>query len=169
MMPLRVWGDTAGGPAHILQIDDGGHCRAVLSDFGARIVALWCPDRQGMPGDIVLGHDTPAEYEIPASRYVGATCGRYANRIAGGAIVLDGAGVQLDRNEGQNHLHGGTGGFDAVIWAVSGAGPSEAAFGLVSPHGDMGYPGGLTAEVRYAFTAPGRLEITPGWRCVRSW
>jgi aldose 1-epimerase len=154
------WGRVQPGMAHLLTIHDGAHCRATLSDFGARIVSLWTPDRNGTLADIVLGYDTPADYETPASRYIGATCGRYANRIAGGAFTLDGQACQLDQNEGANHLHGGRNGFDIVLWQIEEATGSLVRFSLTSPDGDMGYPGTLRTEVTYAFTAPAQFRIT---------
>lgn len=159
-MAVRDWGRVQPGMARLVSISDGAACCASLCDFGARLVTLWTPDRSGRPADIVLGHDTPADYETAASRYTGATCGRHANRIAGGAFALDGKPVQLDRNERGNHLHGGRGGFDARLWAIDEADASSVRFSLVSPDGDMGYPGTLRASASYAFTAPARLEIT---------
>jgi aldose 1-epimerase len=154
------WGRVRPGMAHLLTIKDGATCRASLSDFGARLVSLWTPDRSGILADIVLGHDTAAEYETPASGYIGATCGRYANRIAGGAFTLDGQACLLDQNEGANHLHGGRNGFDTALWQIEEATETLARFSLTSPHGDMGYPGALRAEVTYAFTAPAQFQIT---------
>lgn len=159
-MQALPWGATSAGPAKRLTIDDGAQCRAVLTDFGARLVELWLPDRDGGLADVVLGHDAVQDYDTPASRYVGATCGRYGNRIAGARFDLAGQTHVLDANEGAHQLHGGQGGFDTRPWALTNHSPTSASFQLSSPHGDMGYPGALTAQATYAFTAPARLEIT---------
>lgn len=155
----RPWGDVHGRTVELLAISDGGACRAVLSDFGARLVELWVPDSRGQLADIVLGHDRPVDYLAPESRYIGATCGRYANRIANARLQLEGEDIQLQANEGTKQLHGGKDGFDALIWTVTAVSPTSVSFGLTSPDQDMGYPGTLTAEVTYAFTAPKTLEI----------
>lgn len=154
------WGMTRRGPARKFAISDAGACRAVLSDFGARLVQLWLPDREGALADVVLGHDNIEDYDTPAGRFVGATCGRYANRIAGARFQLDGIEHHLVPNERQNQLHGGPVGFDLALWQVAEATERSVSFRLHSPDGDMGFPGDLNAGVTYAFTAPNRLEIT---------
>ena len=120
-----------------------------LSEYGARILSLEVPDREGAFGDVVLGHDTLAGYTADKA-YFGATCGRFANRIAAGRFPLDGRVVQLSANEGPNHLHGGQSGFDRKIWRGE-AEPDGLGvrFWLVSPDGEEGYPGTLTASVAY--------------------
>lgn len=156
---VQDWGRTAAGPARRVTIGDGGACQAVLTDFGARLVELWLPDKAGQRADVVLGHDRVEDYDTTASRYVGATCGRYGNRIAGARFVLDGQTHHLQANEGPNQLHGGAGGFDLRLWSLAWYRPDAAMFRLTSADGDMGFPGRLTAEVTYAFTAPACLEI----------
>ena len=148
------------GFTDLVTINDGGDCRAVVSAFGARLVQLWVPGRDGRLADIVLGHDTAAEYDTAASTYIGATCGRYANRIAGGRFVLDGPPVQLDLNEGANHLHGGSVGFDRKPWRVVSKTEAAVTLALQSPDGEMGFPGAVDVAVTYAFPAPGRFDIT---------
>ena len=129
-----------------------------LSEYGARILSLEVPDRAGNFGDVVLGHDTLPDY-LADKAYFGATCGRFANRIAAARFPLDGRVVQLSANEGPNHLHGGRSGFDRKIWR----GEAEAdglgvTFSLVSPDGEEGYPGTLSATVAYRIEGP-RLVI----------
>lgn len=157
---MQDFGDTLQGRAQLFTITDGRDHVVRLTNYGARLVQLWTPDRGGAPADIVLGHDSVAGYLAAPRSYFGATCGRYANRIAGGRFTLDGQPVQLDRNEGANHLHGGTTGFDAQLWAVSGATGRGVTFTLHSPDGDMGYPAALDVTARYEFVAPATLDIT---------
>lgn len=157
---MTPWGMTDEGAAGLLTLTDGGACTARVSDYGARLVELWLPDRAGQPADVVLGHDRPELYQAHSGTYFGATCGRYANRIAAGRFVLDGAVVQLDCNEGANHLHGGSRGYDRRLWQLVRADARQAVFHLHSPDGEMGFPGALDIEVTYAFTGPARFEIT---------
>ena len=157
---MTTWGETSGGTVQLFTIGDGAACTARIGTHGARLVQLWLPDRHGKPADVVLGHDRPSDYETPASTYFGATCGRYANRIAAGRFDLAGETIRVDQNEGVNHLHGGRDGFDRRLWAVAAADDRSVSMRLHSPDGDMGFPGALDVAVSYAFTAPGQLEIT---------
>ena len=88
---------------------------ATVVAFGARLARLMLPDARGRSADIVLGFDTPAEYDA-SDAYIGATCGRYASRIRDGTFALDGATYPLTRNEGRHHAHGGRSGFDRKLW-----------------------------------------------------
>ncbi|MDR1237040.1 MAG: galactose mutarotase [Propionibacteriaceae bacterium] len=97
--------------------------------------------------NIVLSRPDPTR-AVP--QYLGASCGRYANRIAGGRFVLDGVEYQVDRNEGPNTLHGGQHGFSEYRWEVISASAGKVVLGLVSPDQDQGFPGRL--EVRAIFT-----------------
>ena len=115
------------------------------------------PDRTGRFADIVLAHDTPAEY-LESGAYLGATIGRWANRIAGARFELDGIGYPLDRNENGNLLHGGANGFHRARWDVI-----DDCGGLTlrldSPEGDAGFPGNVTVQVRYTLDDDGTLTI----------
>jgi len=112
------------------------------------------PDREGSFGDVALGHDDLAGH-VAGKAYFGATCGRFANRIAAARFPLDGRIVQLSANEGPNHLHGGHCGFDRKIWrGEAEAGGLGVRFSLVSPDGEEGYPGTLTASVAYRIAGP---------------
>ena len=122
--------------------------------YGAIIVSLRVPDRAGRLGDVVLGHDTLDGY-LKAPSYFGAVVGRYGNRIAKGAFTLDGRTYRLVTNNGPNHLHGGTRGFDKVVWKADpfeGAGGVGVVFSYTSPDGEEGYPGNLKARVTYTLT-----------------
>ncbi|MDZ4392305.1 aldose epimerase family protein [Cypionkella sp.] len=143
----------------VFTISDGADCSAVLSPYGARLMQLWAPGRGGVLADIVLGHDDVQGYLDHPGTYFGATCGRYANRIADGRFDWPGGVVQLDCNEGVNHLHGGARGFDKRVWQVLRADARGVTFGLHSPDGEMGFPGDLDVEARYEFTGPARLQI----------
>jgi aldose 1-epimerase len=126
----------------------GGLEIAVLA-YGATLQEVVLDDGQ----NVALGFDTVAEYEAHPDDYLGATIGRYANRIAGGRFTLDGKTVELQRNDRGNCLHGGTRGFDKRMWSCVRADESSLTLGYSSPDGEMGFPGALAAEVTYAVHA----------------
>ncbi|MFF4173255.1 aldose epimerase family protein [Streptomyces sp. NPDC001744] len=116
---------------------------------GARLHALWVPDRHGVPADVVLGPRDPAR-AVPAARYFGATVGRYANRIAHGRFTLDGKTHRLTAQENGHCLHGGTDGFDNRVWEAESVHTPERTGVLLhlrSPDGDQGFPGNLDVTV----------------------
>jgi aldose 1-epimerase len=129
--------------------------------YGATIVSLRVPDRNGQSDDVVLGFDTLDGYLAPEP-YFGAVVGRYGNRIAKGQFTLDGTTYHLATNNGPNHLHGGNKGFDKVLWTVTtkeSAAGSSAIFARTSPDGEEGYPGNLQVRVTYTLTDRNELII----------
>lgn len=166
-MPIaeRPFGVYEGADARAFTLRNADGYAATLSDFGARLVALEAPDRSGRSADIVLGFGDVAGYAA-SGFYVGATCGRYANRIREGRFPLDGREVHLARNENGNHLHGGPRGFDQAIWSATvDAERNAVTFAHVSPDGDQGYPGTLRATVDYALTDANELRIAMTATC----
>lgn len=137
-----------------------------LMTLGASIQSLSVPDRNGKSADIVLGYRTAAEY-LSKPQYFGGTIGRFANRIARGEFALDGERFKLETNDGPNHLHGGSSGFDRVLWKLEPAwrsAPESAVFSLRSPDGDSGYPG--TLDVTTIYTLNERNELTIEYRAT---
>ena len=128
--------------------------QASITNLGATIVSLLVPDRSGKMGDVVLGFDSPADYYAGKS-YFGAVVGRYGNRIAKGKFTLDGHHYTLATNDNAiNHLHGGKKGFDKAVWTPRIDGEAlELTY--LSKDGEEGYPGNLTATVRYSLTDSG--------------
>jgi aldose 1-epimerase len=117
--------------------------------FGARVVSLKTKDRNGQFGDLALGYSSLDPYVNNKNTYFGATVGRYANRIAKGHFELYGKVFQTTlNNKGMNTLHGGSEGFDRRNWKAKLI-PGGVEFTLVSYDGDQGFPGTLTAHVRY--------------------
>ncbi len=153
MARLAPIGQIDGAEVHQASLSGPNGMRVVLLTWGARLAELWVPDRSGNLADIVLGHDSPRDWQTHGT-YLGATCGRYANRIAGGRFPLDGRTVQLDRNEGRNTLHGGTHGFDRRHWTIASHSASHVTFALTSPDGEMGFPGTLEARATYRMDGP---------------
>jgi aldose 1-epimerase len=129
-----------------------------LTNFGARIVSIETPDRAGKIADVALGYDTLDEYVADKQTYLGSIVGRYGNRIANGSFTIGGKTYNVPKNNGPNSLHGGTVGFDRKVWQAHEV-PNGVEFTLVSPDGDQGYPGTLTAHVTYTVHAPGTLRI----------
>lgn len=122
--------------------------RVELLSYGARLAELWAPDRNGHLADVILGQESLEDWQSIGT-YLGATCGRYANRIAGGRFDLDGQVRQLSQNEGSTTLHGGGVGFDRKVWEIERLTDTQVTFSTTSPDGDMGFPGKLKARVSY--------------------
>lgn len=140
-------GQIGGRDVHSVSLQGEGLSLKLLT-WGARLAELWVPDRAGTLADIVLGQDSLDDWQAHGT-YIGATCGRYGNRIAGGRFTFDGRVVQLDQNEAAQHLHGGTQGFDLKIWQIESQSDTHVTFTTTSPDGEMGYPGTLTARTTY--------------------
>ena len=155
MARITAIGQIDGAEVHQATLEANG-LRVALLTWGARLAELWVPDATGTLADIVLGHDSAQDWQTHGT-YLGATCGRYANRIAGGRFTLDGRTTQLDRNEGANTLHGGTHGFDRKHWTIDSHSDTHVTFTTSSPDSDMGFPGTLTARTTYRIDGPALL------------
>jgi aldose 1-epimerase len=134
---------------------------ARIITYGALLTELQVPDRKGQLGDVVLGFDNLDGY-LKGHPYFGATIGRVGNRIAKGRFELDGHTYTLAQNNGPNHLHGGIKGFDKVVWQaqeVKARNGVAVRFTYVSPNGEEGYPGKLTATVTYTLTDANELRL----------
>jgi aldose 1-epimerase len=143
--------------------------RVSLLSLGAAIHRVEVPDRRGILGPVHLALPEVGDYaETALNPHLGATVGRYANRIAGGRFTLDDVEHVLDVNNGPNTLHGGPRGFDRLPWSVAGiednADSAAVTLGLHSPDGDMGFPGAMDARVTYR-VSPGRLQIDMSATC----
>ena len=118
-----------------------------LTDYGARMLSIEAPDRDGAMGHVLLGFDRP-DMVLKAGSF-GAVLGRYANRIAKGRFTLDGETYQLSVNDGDNTLHGGKQAFAKKFWHVVERTATTAVFALESPDGDQGFPGAVSARATY--------------------
>jgi len=150
------FGELSGGrQVNEYTLDNGAGMQLKVLEYGC-IIRRWTLDSV----DLVLGFDTLQHYERDRS-YMGALVGRFANRVDGGRLALDGATWQLDRNEGPNHLHGGSAGFHKQMWqAAASAEQDRARISLyrLSPAGEQGYPGNLLVMVTYELLASGALS-----------
>ncbi len=145
---MSIWGHTADGKAVAIYTLTSGQIEVRVTAYGAHLVSVRTPDRSGKLADIALGYDSLATYLIKPNPYIGAIVGRYGNRIAKGQFKIDGKTYQIPVNNGPNALHGGPVGFDQYVWKGQEV-PDGVEFTHVSPDGDMGFPGTLTAKVRY--------------------
>jgi len=158
----KTWGEYGGQKIKIFQLENTPGLKVRLMNYGATLVSLFVPDRQGNLADITLGFDSFEEY-LGKNPYFGATVGRYANRIGQARFILDGQGYQLAKNDGENHLHGGVKGFDKVIWETEEIGNSQSLgvkFSYLSPDGEEGYPGNFRCQVSYLLTESNELHIS---------
>lgn len=145
------FGESPDGPVDIYTFTNKNGIEARVINYGALLVSLKTPDKNGQFDDIVLGFDSLAGY-LGQHPYFGATIGRYSNRIAKGKFTLDGEDYTLATNNGPNHLHGGPGGFGRQLWSAEEL-KTDDAIGVkltyVSEHMEEGYPGKLTVETSY--------------------
>jgi aldose 1-epimerase len=140
---------------------------ARVTDFGAKLVSLTVPDKNGNLADVILGYDSLSQY-LKGDAFFGSTVGRYANRIAKGKFTLNGKEYQLALNNGVNHLHGGPGGYHSVLWkseVIDKSGLPAVKLTYLSPDGEEGYPGNLQVEVTYSWSDANELRIDYAATC----
>ena len=156
------FGKADGKTVELYTLTNRKGAEAKITTYGATVVSLKVPDRNGKFDDIVLGFDNIDGY-LKGTSFFGATIGRYGNRIAKGRFTLNGVEYKLAINNEPNHLHGGNKGFDKVIWNArpfdvkDGAG---LALSYLSHDGEEGYPGNLSVSVSYTLTDNNELKIS---------
>lgn len=155
------FGESPDGPVDIYTFTNKNGIEARVINYGALLVSLKTPDKNGQFEDIVLGFDSLAGY-LGEHPYFGATIGRYGNRIAKGQFTLDGETYTLATNNGPNHLHGGPGGFGRQLWTAEEL-KTDDAIGVkltyVSEDMEEGYPGKLTVETSYLLNNKDELYL----------
>ncbi|TQS78933.1 MAG: galactose mutarotase [Methanomethylophilus alvi] len=150
---ISPFGMTSEGPADKIDLEAGEISCSVIT-YGAALQSLTVPDREGFYTDVALGYQTASEYESRHGR-MGAVIGRFANRIAYGRFPFEGRTVELSKNRGPDHIHGGFRGFDRRIWHIDESGEDHAVLSIRSADGEEGYPGNLEASVRYTVSEEG--------------
>jgi aldose 1-epimerase len=133
-----------------------------ITNYGARVVSLWVPDRKGNFQDVVWGFETIEEYLKSTDIYCSPIVGRFGNRIDNGKFQLNGTQYQLTINNNENHLHGGTNGFYSKVWdakSVKIEGNEALELTYFSKDGEEGYPGNLTIKVTYILTKDNGLKL----------
>ena len=149
-----------GTAVEIFTLSDGPY-EARITNYGGVVVSLKAPDRNGKSADVVLGFDDlngyVANFNGPSTAFFGAIIGRYGNRIGHGSFTLDGKKYSLPLNNGENTLHGGPHGFNNVVWKAKPI-TNGVELTYLSKDGEAGYPGNLSAVVRYTLVK-GDLRI----------
>lgn len=133
--------------------------RVQITNYGAKIVSLWAPNKDGQFADVVLGFNTFEEWKTKET-YFNAVIGRYANRIKNGKFTLDGVEYQLPINNGGNCLHGGIVGFNEKVWEIVGQTTYSISMRLQVKDGEEGFPGNMDVYVTYTLTKDNGLKIS---------
>jgi aldose 1-epimerase len=154
---MSIWGKTADGVEVPIYTLKSAQIEVRVMAYGAKLVSVRTPDRNGKMADVVLGYDTLDGFLNDTSTHFGSIVGRYGNRIALGKFSIDGKTYQIPINNGVNALHGGPMGFDRFVWEAKEV-PNGVEFTHVSPDGDMGFPGTMTAKVKYTISG-GTLRL----------
>lgn len=167
MVTQRTFGTLPSGEeVQIYHLENKSGAFAEVLQFGAILVKLCVPDRDGRLTDVVLGYDDLAGYEVNGC-FFGATIGRSGNRIAQSRFTLDGKEIVLTPNEGVNNLHSGPDGFEKKMWTASEISEDKNAvtFSRISPDGENGFPGEFNVSVTYEMTEENELRIVYGGVC----
>ncbi|NLJ94782.1 MAG: galactose mutarotase [Clostridiaceae bacterium] len=149
--------DYKDKPIHSYRLENKNGMILEIIDFGCTITNLIVPDKNNNPTDVVLGYQNLETY-LDNPFFLGSTIGRYANRIANGQFVFEGKEYQLEKNDNQNHLHGGSNGFWRQIWQNIPM-KNGLKFKLVSPDNDEGYPGDIVVYVVFQLSDKNELII----------
>lgn len=147
-----------GREARLYTLYNQSGMKACVTDYGATLVRVIVPDKEGTPRDVVLGHDDVRGYE-EGSGYFGAVIGRSGNRIANAAFTLNDTTYHLAANENGNSLHSNPDGYDSRIWETTSESEQSVTFALLSPDMDQGFPGTLHIAVTYALDDDGELSL----------
>lgn len=151
-----------GEQASLYTLKNANGMTVKVSDFGAVLVEVHTPDKEGRFEDIVLGYDNLRQYEKNEPSF-GGLIGRHANRIGKASFTLNGVFYALEKNDGQNNLHSGQAGYQRRMWEAaaeeSGLG-SRVEFSLHSPDMDQGFPGNLDVKVAYTLTEDNALILS---------
>jgi aldose 1-epimerase len=150
--------EIAGKPVDLFTLRNKAGMLAQVTNYGAKLVTLITPDRDGRHADIVMGYDSLDGY-LKGNANFGSTVGRYANRIGNASFTLDGATYALTKNDGPNTLHGGAVSFRTVVWTATQSDPASVALTYLSKDGEEGYPGNLNVRVVYSLTDANELRI----------
>lgn len=162
MKKLQVggFGTTAEGKAvHLYTLTNEAGMSAAVTDFGAVLVRLEVPDKDGVKRDVVLGYDDAAGY-AEGTNFFGAPVGRNANRIGGASVEINGVVYELEKNDNGNNLHSGNDFFNVRMWQVIEQADDCVVFLLHSEDGDQGYPGTLDIKVTYELTEENEIRFS---------
>lgn len=147
-----------GDSTALFVLNNNNGMEVCVTNFGARIVSVLVPDRDGIMRDVVLGFDNIKDYQNVKSDF-GASIGRYANRINQGNITIDGDIIQLPQNNYGHCLHGGPNGWQYKVYKPVEVTRNSISFSLFSPDGDENFPGNVNAKVSYTLTDDNAIRI----------
>jgi aldose 1-epimerase len=149
-----------GKQTHYFVLKNKSGVEASFTNYGAHLVGLLVPDKNGKLTDVVVGFNDIEGYQKTLSAYYGATIGRYGNRIANGKFNLDGKEYNLFINNKPNTLHGGKKGFNDVVWDAKQINDQVVEFNYLSKDKEEGYPGNLNCKVTYELTNDNAIKIS---------
>lgn len=148
-----------GKPVDLYTLKNSNGMAVQITNFGAKVVSIFAPDKNGNFGDIVTGFDSAEDYFNTSESYFGATIGRYGNRIGNAQFTINDTVYNLAKNNGENALHGGIKGFFAVVWDANQIDDHTLELSYLSPDMEEGYPGNLNVKVVYTLTDDNTLKI----------
>lgn len=143
----------------LLTIENKNKLKATITNYGGRLVTLFIPDRNGYLNDVVLGYDKLESYLYSNEKYYGATIGRYGNRIGNAQFSIGSKAYKLEKNNGDNSLHGGSNGFHNVYWDIKQLNENTIELKYFSKDMEEGFPGNLDVKVVYTLTDENELKI----------
>ena len=151
---------TSGEEITLYHLENKSGAYAEVMDYGAILVKLCVPDKDGELTDVVLGYDDVQQYEVNGC-FFGAIIGRSGNRIENSRFFIDNKEVVLAENENHNNLHSGPDGFEKKLWKVTeiSQDKNSIVFNRISPDGENGFPGEFDVSVKYEFTEENELKI----------
>ena len=160
LLPAEDFTKTVDGKQVSLYTLRNGNLIMQVTDFGARVVTLWAPDKDGNMEDIVLGYNNIDNYvNNPGERFLGAVVGPYANRIAGGTYTIGEETYSFPQNNNGQTLHGGLKGLDMVVWDVESVTENAIVLSYLRPDGQDGMPGNLKIVMTYTLTPDNEFKI----------
>lgn len=159
LTPSAFEGTVEGKKVQLYTLANKSGAEVTVLNYGAKVVSLCVPDKDGKLVDVVLGHNNLDEYLNSEEPYFGAVCGRTGNRIAKGKFTLDSVTYQLAINNGPNNLHGGIKGFNAVVWDAKQVDEQTLELTYLSKDGEEGFPGNLNVKMIYKLTDDNAFSI----------
>jgi aldose 1-epimerase len=153
----KAWGTVNKQDAFLFKLENSAGAFVELTNYGATLVSINVPDKDGRLGNIIIGFPTLAGY-LDDTCYIGSTIGRYANRVSNGQFNLDGITYRLEANDGINANHSASSGFNSKVFGFEANG-DELVFVLHSNDGEGGYPGNLNLRVTYKWSDDNELSI----------
>lgn len=157
--PAKFGGTIDGKEVKLYTLKNKNGMQLDITNYGGRFVSLLVPDKNGKMTDVVIGMNTATGYQNATEAYLGATIGRYGNRIGGAKFSLDGTEYKLAANNGPNSLHGGKKGFQYVVWDAVQPNDSTLELSYTSPDMEEGFPGELKVKVTYSLTDDNAVKL----------